>query len=182
MRPLGSSLLIVLAALGCNSAGELGYGATSDIDLRVIHDDASHRRRLSLVRDALELSSIPIPDRISDDSLRNGIPMAVWTATRNAVAAAFHDDSGSFLVTFICTPQGEFRGSDISPVESANFGKLGGELRSFRRFETKPIRWDRVGVPFFQVIIETAAWRDKGGRLVATEPLIINPGGTPFFR
>ena len=72
--------------------------------------------------------------------------------------------------------------SDVSLVESGNFGKLGTATRNkYEKYKTFPTKWLKTEGDYFQIEFTTQAWKN-GQRYTVKEPLVVNFDGSLEFR
>lgn len=106
---------------------------------------------------------------------------ALWNTNRTAVAVSMSRPAAAMIFVFIRQRDGSFLTVDISAVESGNFGKLGRGRKEYTRFETVPIEWLPRERGYLQVVVRTTAWAGRQ-RYTVSEPLVIQPDGTPVWR
>jgi hypothetical protein len=118
----------------------------------------------------------------ANQSIR-ALDVGLWNSDRTAVAVSVPQQhpKDSVVFVFLRRPDGTYLATDVSSVETGNFGKLGPPRTDCERFETTPVEWLHRDDGLFQVRIRTRAWR-AGQRYTVYEPLIIRPDGAVLYR
>jgi len=134
-----------------------------------------------LVDELLSAARSAVPRELSDSELRSVLQRGLRHPSGNAVAVVIPRPEASLVLVFIRQPNGTFRATDASGVESGNFGKLGRPRTDYERYETEAIEWRQRDDDLLQVVMRTRAWR-LGQRYTVAEPLIIELDGTVLYR
>ena len=176
---VGSIALIVgLSQVGCDSNEPVGWLLNEHaVDVASIEDSALDEALLDSAREVLL-------EEISLEGLEEVLGKGLWNSNRTAVAISIPmpppKASRSFI--FLYQPDGTFLACDASGVEGGNFGKLGTAKRErYDRYETTPIKWLSRDDGYFQVMMQTRAWKD-GQRYTVAEPLVIRKDGLVIYR
>ncbi|NWK57649.1 hypothetical protein HW115_18675 [Verrucomicrobiaceae bacterium N1E253] len=128
--------------------------------------------------------------KITAENIKNGISTAVWNAEKSAVVACFRGREATLCL--VAYKNGDsYSISDVSKVESYNFGKLGFRRSHYSRFLTEPIKWkeDEAGFTYqgfgaaakYEIYFRTRAWT-KGQRYTVGEPLVLTASWKPLWR
>jgi hypothetical protein len=99
----------------------------------------------------------------------------------SAVAVSVPRQQRSLVLVLLRQASGEYYTVDVSAVEDGNFGKLGFPRSRYDRYETQPVEWRARDDGLFQVVMRTQAWQGRQ-RFTVSEPLLLQPSGTPLWR
>ena len=142
-------------------------------------------RRLALLQDAVELTSISIPSDVSASSIEDGIQKTLRDSGGAALAVSIRRARQSFIVVFMRIESGQWTAVDISPIERMNIGVIGPD-RAYQNFETEPVEWQHWpgGIPDDRlvIVVRTRVWDTAGKRYTMQQPLIMMPDGSPAWR
>ena len=122
-----------------------------------------------------------MPREIATNRLVQALESGLWNSNRTAFAVSIPQPRASVVFVFLKQITGLYLAVDASGVESGNFGKLGRPRTDYERFETTPVEWFHRNDDLFAVRMRTRAWRG-GQRYTVSEPLLIRPDGTVFYR
>jgi hypothetical protein len=129
----------------------------------------------------LAAARMALPQYITTNEMVRVLQGGLWNSHRTAVAASFPRPKASVIFVFLQQTNGTYLAVDAGGVEGGNFGKLGRGREDYDRFETTPVQWLNREDGRFQVVMRTRAWRARQ-RYTVSEPLLINPSGTVFWR
>jgi len=135
------------------------------------------------------LRAYAVSKKVSAENIKKGIEGAVWKTDKSAVAACFKTKGATLCI--VAYMDGErYLISDVSNVESFNFGKLGFPRSHYTRFITEPVSWNESGGFIYtnfggrakhQILFRTRAWKKKQ-RYTVGEPLILDSAWKPLWR
>ena len=172
------ALIVGLLQVGCDSNEPVG---------RLLNEQAAEAASIEaseLDQALLNSAREVLLEEISMEGLEVVLGKGLWNSNRTAVAISIPmpPSKASLSFIFLYQPDGTFLACDASGVEGGNFGKLGTAGReSYDRYETTPVKWLHRDNGYFQVMMQTRAWKN-GQRYTVAEPLVIRKDGFVVYR
>jgi len=106
------------------------------------------------------IKKLSVLQNISDTDFNKGISTGLWNNEKTALAITFHSSTKTICLVII-TLNNKFIISDVSQVESGNFGKLGTATRNkYEKYKTFPTKWLKTEGDYFQIEFTTQAWKN----------------------
>ncbi len=116
-----------------------------------------------------------VPDKILQAAIEGG----KWNKWKSAFSLCYKAGSSKcFLVIF---GAGDPYVSDLSLIEQVNLEKLGSNGASYEKIDTTISKWLYTNDKFFQVELETVAYKN-GQTFTASEPVLVKKNGRIVYR